>query len=59
MFMYEKAGFQLSILHVDLPLANSNEKVSTFWLRTLGLGATLQNPLCQYLSANDICSCNR
>ena len=43
MFMYEKAGFQLSILHVDQQTANSNEKtansnekVPTFWLRTLG-----------------------
>lgn len=43
MFMYEKAGFQISILHVDQQTANgnektanSNEKVPTFWLRTLG-----------------------
>ena len=43
MFMSEKAGFQLSILHVDQQTANSkqqtansNEKEPTFWLRTLG-----------------------
>ena len=50
MFMYEKAGFQISILHVDQQTANSkqqtangnektansNQKVPTFWLRTLG-----------------------
>lgn len=57
--MYEKAGFQLSILHVHLFLANSNEKMPTFWLRNLGKGATLQNPLCHYLSASDVCSRNR